>query len=377
MVMIRKNILKRTLALLLMLICCLTLLACEGGKDGDSNGDKGGNDGGGTTDGGSGDKFDPYPYDDLSVYMDLPTYKGLTIQKNAVDVMVKGELNAFCSAYDLYDAVPSTEAVQSGDLANIDYEGKIDGATFQGGSATAYDLLIGSGSFIDGFEDGVIGMKIGEKKDIDLTFPTDYYPEYAGKKVTFTVTLNRILRPSEITDEICQQYTEFSTAEDFMAALTNDCVFDYLWQQLMNDCKLKQYPNAEYTEYYQYFKSYFTSYAENYDMTLYEFISYYGDNFRQAGLFSGMTPAQFETVAQDYAKSQVVNDLLLYSIMRAENIQLEGAEWEAAVRQLETEVGKTYDELVSYYQDETVVIISVITIRVKNIITSSSQIVDN
>lgn len=374
MVMIRKTFLKKTLALLLALLCCLALPACGDG-DGDGNGDENPPADGG--DGGDeGNKFNPYPYDDLSTFIEVPTYKGMTVDKKAIDVMVKSELNAFCEAYDLYESVPN-EAVQSGDLVNIGYVGRINGETFQGGSADSYDLLIGSGSFIDGFEDGVIGMKLGEVKDINLTFPTNYYPEFAGKAVTFTVTVNRILRPSTVTDDICKQYTPFETAEEFIAVLTNDCVFDYLWQTLMNECKIKQYPNAEYTEYYQYFKGYFTSYAESYSMTLADFISLYGSQFSSAGLWNGITLAEFENVAQDYAKSQVVNDLLLYYIMREENVQLEGNEWDGAVRQLELELGKTYNELVTEYGDETVVIISVISIRIKNIITSSAQIVDN
>ena len=162
-----------------------------------------------------------------------------------------------------------------------------------------------------------------------------------------------------------------------MAALQNDCVFDYLWQTIMSECVVKQYPNAEYTEYYQYFKTTFTGYAESEGMTLQEFLDAYGDYFYEAGIYSGMTVAQFETVAQDYAKSQVVNDLLLYSIMRQENIQLEGEEWEAAIAQLELETGATYDTLVEYYKDETVVIISVLTVRAKNIITESVQLTDN
>ena len=362
--MMKFNALKRTIALLLALILCFSLLSCNGDGDGDDDGDKPD----GTSD------FDPYPYDDLSVFMDLPNYKGLTAEKEAIDIMIKSEIRAFCSSLDLYEET-TNRPVEDGDLVNINYVGRMNGETFEGGTATNYDLLIGSQSFIEGFEAGIIGMTWGETKVLNLKFPTNYYPELAGKDVSFTVTVNKILTPATITDAICSEHTSFDTAEAFMEALTKDCLFDYLWQKLMSGCTVKQYPNTEYTEYYQYFKTTFTGYAEEEGLTLQEFLNRYGDYFNEAGIFSGMTTAQFETVAQDYAKSQVVNDLLLYSIMRAEDIKLSGDEWEAAKAQLERETGATYDQLLEYYKgDENILIISVLNVRVKNIITASAQI---
>lgn len=360
----RYTYLKRALALILALLLCLSFAAC------------GGNDGDGDEDDTDDEVFDPYPYDDLSVYMDLPSYKNLTVSKSAIDVMINSEISSFCRELDLYQEKTNAVA-QNGDIVIINYVGTINGETFSGGSAQNYELLLGSQKFIDGFEEGVVGMAWGETKILDLTFPTDYYPDLAGKPVTFTVTVSKILAPATITDAICQQHTSFDTAEEFMTALRNDCTFDYLWQTIMSKCVIKQYPNTEYTEYYQYFKTTFTTYADKEGMTLQEFINTYGNYFKEAGISSGMTVAQFEVVAQDYAKSQVVNDLLLYSIMRAENIQLEGEEWEAAIAQLELETGATYETLVEYYGNETVAIISTLTVRVKNIIVSSAQIVDN
>ncbi len=96
-------------------------------------------------------------------------------------------------------------SVQSGDVVNIDYEGKRDGVAFDGGTAQGYDLAIGSGSFIPGFEDGIIGMEIGETRDLNLNFPDPYKgnPDLSGVAVVFTVTLNAIKEPieTELTDE--------------------------------------------------------------------------------------------------------------------------------------------------------------------------------
>ena len=99
----------------------------------------------------------------------------------------------------------SDRAVQNGDVANIDYEGKFADTkeAFEGGTAKGYDLEIGSGTFIPGFEDGLVGVSTGETKDIELTFPEDYGAEsLAGKKVIFTVTVNKIYEKStEMTDD--------------------------------------------------------------------------------------------------------------------------------------------------------------------------------
>ncbi len=92
--------------------------------------------------------------------------------------------------------------VQKGDTADIAYVGKVDGKEFDGGSSDSYNLVIGSGTFIDGFEDGVIGMKTGETKDLNLKFPDSYQStDLAGKDVVFTVTVNAFTRPQKtLTD---------------------------------------------------------------------------------------------------------------------------------------------------------------------------------
>lgn len=94
---------------------------------------------------------------------------------------------------------PTQEVVaQNGDYVNIDFVGKVDGEEFEGGSTEDYDdgyeLKLGSNTMIDGFEDGIVGMKLGEEKTITVTFPDNYYEELAGKEATFDITLNKIYR---------------------------------------------------------------------------------------------------------------------------------------------------------------------------------------
>jgi len=116
------------------------------------------------------------------------------------------------------------KTVEDGDAVNIDYEGKIKGKTFEGGSAEGYDLVIGSDSFIEGFEDGLIGKKVGETVELKLTFPKDYSEELAGKDVVFTVKINAInkvvtMTYDTLTDEYVKEnlsYYGYSTKKDYL-----------------------------------------------------------------------------------------------------------------------------------------------------------------
>ena len=115
-------------------------------------------------------------------------------------------------------------AVEKGDLISIDFEGKIDGIPFEGGTASDYSLEIGSGSFIPGFEDQIVGMNINETRDLNVTFPQDYGKEdLAGKDAVFTVTVKSIKRKelAALDDEFAKDVSEFDTLEELRTDLTN------------------------------------------------------------------------------------------------------------------------------------------------------------
>lgn len=140
-------------------------------------------------------------------YVILGEYKGIEVAVEPPEVSdeyLEGALGYMLMENAEY--VPVTErGVKSGDKVTIDFEGKQDGVAFAGGTASGYELTIGSGQFIDGFEDGVIGMEIGETRDLDLKFPDPYdpNPDLSGAPVVFTVTLYEIREPRtpELTDE--------------------------------------------------------------------------------------------------------------------------------------------------------------------------------
>lgn len=149
-------------------------------------------------------------------------YKGIKAKKKAVRVTKKEVdeelLNARKRNARIVDV--SDRAVKKGDIANIDYEGSIDGVPFDGGKAEKHDLTLGSGAFIPGFEDQIIGKKAGDAFDVEVTFPEDYHAkELAGKKAIFKTTLNAV-KFEELPaadDEFAKDVSEFNTLDEYKA----------------------------------------------------------------------------------------------------------------------------------------------------------------
>ena len=150
----------------------------------------------------------------------LGDYKGLEIEKAEVtvtDEQVQAELDRMAQN------VASTETVerpaQLGDTANIDFEGFDNGVAFNGGKGEKHDLKLGSGSFVPGFEEQIVGMSAGEEKDIDITFPEDYHADLAGKAVVFHVKVNAVTTTNvpEQDDEFAKDVSEFETLAELKA----------------------------------------------------------------------------------------------------------------------------------------------------------------
>lgn len=148
----------------------------------------------------------------------IKDYKGLTVAKPEVKVSaadVKGELKPYI---DRASRLVSVERkAKKGDVAIIDFEGFKDGVPFEGGKGENYNLELGSGSFVPGFEEQVIGMKAGEEKDLDITFPENYAAELAGAAVVFKVKLKEVKEKQEPTldDEFAKDVSEFDTLDEF------------------------------------------------------------------------------------------------------------------------------------------------------------------
>ena len=150
----------------------------------------------------------------------LGEYKGLEVEKNEVNVtdeQVQAELDRM--AQNVASTEEVERAAEMGDTANIDFEGFDNGVAFDGGKGENFDLKLGSNSFVPGFEEQVAGMKAGDEKDIDITFPEDYHKELAGKAVVFHVKCNKVTVTNvpEQNDEFAQDVSEFDTLEALKA----------------------------------------------------------------------------------------------------------------------------------------------------------------
>jgi len=150
----------------------------------------------------------------------LGEYKGLEVEKNEVvvsDEQVEAELDRM--AQNVASTETVERAAEMGDTANIDFEGFDNGVPFEGGKGDNFDLKLGSGSFVPGFEEQIVGMTAGDEKDIDITFPEDYHKELAGKAVVFHVKLNKVTVTNVPAkdDEFAKDVSEFETLEELKA----------------------------------------------------------------------------------------------------------------------------------------------------------------
>ena len=157
---------------------------------------------------------------DLYPEVTLGDYKGLEVEKaeaEVTDAQVDAELDRM--AQNVASTETVERAAEMGDTANIDFEGFENGVPFNGGKGDNFDLKLGSGSFVPGFEEQVVGMSAGEEKDIDITFPEDYHAELAGKAVVFHVKCNKVTvtNTPAIDDEFAKDVSEFDSLEELKA----------------------------------------------------------------------------------------------------------------------------------------------------------------
>ncbi len=163
----------------------------------------------------------------VSLYPEVKVskYKGIAAPKMAVRVTKKDVDREIESARQRNARIESVDrAAANGDIVNIDFEGFIDGVAFDGGKGEGHDLELGSGQFIPGFEDQLIGAKAGDEVDVNVTFPENYAPELASKAATFKVKVNevKVKELPELDDEFAKDVSEFDTLEEYSASVKEE-----------------------------------------------------------------------------------------------------------------------------------------------------------
>lgn len=286
-------------------------------------------------------------------FVDLGEYKGVEIEVAAPAVSDDDMMLYIKNAFADYAEPVDGRSVEMGDITNIDYEGKMDGVAFAGGTAKGAELIIGSGSFIPGFEEGVVGMEIGQTKDIKLAFPDPYKnnPDLSGKEVVFTVTLNGISAPS-VTDELVKglALTDLSTVEEY-----EKYVYDNLMAQAQADFEerrmdaalaaveegssLKTPPQGMVNRMKENLTNTLTSYAQMYGMGLQQYIAYAYDS--EVEDYEAFLLEQAALTAQRY--------ILLAAVADKEGISVTDEELEAEFAEMAKRYG--YESADAYKEE--------------------------
>lgn len=302
--------------------------------------------------------YDAGDYVSLGDYMNME----VTLDKDyqVTDEMVKNYVNNNVIANYPYYVESDKTVVENGDVANIDYEGLLDGEAFDGGTAQDYDLEIGSGSFIDGFEDGLIGAEVGKETDLNLTFPEDYgNSDLAGKEVGFKVTVNAIKVKQDITyDTLTDEYVTYlsdklGASYETVSDLTSD-IRTYLEEQanssrtqairsaviakLPEVCTVNALPDGLLDARMQeYLKKFEDTYCK--DTTLEDYLS----------STYNTTVDDFKTQVQSEIETELDTQLILEAIAAVENIEFDEDGFNSYVSSLLSSYG--YDSEDALYEN--------------------------
>ena len=280
----------------------------------------------------------------------LGEYKGLKAEKPEVKVLAADVDERLKALADRNTRLVSVDrAAKSGDTAVIDFEGFLDGKPFDGGKGENHNLELGSGSFVPGFEDQVIGMKAGEEKDIDITFPENYTPELAGKPVVFHVKVNEVKHKEvpAIDDEFAKDVSEFDTLEELKAdtrkQLTDDReaaaqrAFEDALMQKVADGIQADIPDEMVDVQAQQM-------MENFQQQL----AAQGIPFDQYLKMTNTTEDDFKKQAHDPAVQQVRMDLAVAALVKAEELEATAEEIEAEMKSVADKYGMDLDTIKKY-----------------------------
>ena len=268
----------------------------------------------------------------------LGKYKGVEIEKleapkvseEDIEKELKRQQDANAKIVDVTD-----RPVQNGDMIKLDFAGTVDGEAFEGGKAENYDLTIGSGSFIPGFEDQLVGMNIGEEKDVNVTFPEDYgQKDLAGKAAVFACKVNAIKEKKlpELNDEFADEVSEFSTLDEYKKDIEKNLLVraEEQYKQTKENAAVAaavadadiEIPDAMLETQAE---SLVNEFAQNLQMQ--------GMNIDMYLQYTGLQKDQLVEQFKPQAKTRIQNSLVLEAVAKAENI-------EASDEDLEAEYGK-------------------------------------
>lgn len=313
---------------------------------------------------------------DVEKCVTLGDYKGVTVEKTIQSVTDEDVQNEIDNALVNYP-VEVDQAAKEGDTVNIDYVGKIDGEEFDGGSDQGADLKLGSGKFIDGFEDGLIGARKGETRTLNLTFPEDYTQDLAGKAVEFTVTVNAVKEPlSEPTDQwVADNIEGYDNIADYKAGIRSEQeesneqtaenqVRYAAWTQVIDNCTINEYPETLVEVGKKLYEQQVETYAKYAGMELDAYIE-----------SSGLTQEEYQSNMEEYGKNVAAQALVCQAICDKEGFAIGDDDYQKALQDMLTEYGCTEDELIQTYGQDNVEQ-SIMLNRVSNLILENANVTE-
>ena len=286
----------------------------------------------------------------------LGQYKGLEAPKAEVKVAAADVNARLKEMADRNSRLVSVErAVKKGDTADIDFEGFDNGVAFDGGKGENFDLEIGSGSFVPGFEEQLIGMKAGEEKDIDITFPENYTPELAGKPVVFHVKINevKVKEVPAIDDEFAKDVSEFDTLKDLKADIKKKMTAERTEaaQRAFEDVLMAKVAEGVEAEIPQEMVE---LQAEKMMEQFKQQLASQGIPFDQYLKMTGTTEADFRQQAQGPAAEQVKMDLAVEAIIKAEGLEATDEDVESEMKSVAEKYGMDLETVKKYLRPEDV-----------------------
>lgn len=268
----------------------------------------------------------------------LGEYKGLSYtweDATVTDEEVEEEIGYELEWYTEYEDVTDRTTAQDGDVVNIDFVGKIDGEAFENGSAEEYDLELGSGDFIPGFEEQIVGKEVGSEFDVNVTFPDDYDESLAGQDAVFEVKLNKIQKsiPVELTDEFVKETLEsdYETVEEYKAGIKEDLLLSkqeeneenaitQIMEQILEKSEFK-IEDADIDALVEEQMEGYEMYASMYEMELSEFVEQ----------FFGCTVDELKESSRGDMEDEIKFNLVFSAIAQKENLGVTQEEYEKAV----------------------------------------------
>ena len=286
----------------------------------------------------------------------LGQYKGLTIEKTPVQKVKPADVDAELSKVRERNAryVEVTDrAVMESDQVNLDYSGSVDGVVFDGGTAQGQTLTIGSHTFIEGFEEQLIGMNIGETKDINVTFPTEYHAaDLAGKPAVFTVTINSITAKElpELDDEFAKDVSEFDTLKEYKADIKKNLTERYTKDaERADESKLVEavVANTVIDIPVEMIEEQIDQYIDDFRYQL----SYQGLNIESYFKYTERTMQDLRNDYRERAEKSVHTRLVFEEIVKAEKLKATKKEIDTKIKEYAEQMGTNYEELSARLQD--------------------------